>query len=114
MTAVEIIQATKAEGLLVTLSGGSIKAIGEQSVVNRWRPALLENKIDIIALLKSQPGGPAENTRPFPTWCNPRCNCFHRLELPGLDMVQGCYQETNNKNWTWARLDNLATCPKGI
>jgi len=112
MTAAGIIQAAKAEGLIVTLSpGGSIKAIGEQSAVNRWRPTLKEHKAEIINLLTRQPGG-MQPTRPaFPEWCNPHCESFHRLELPGLDMVQGCYQETNSTHWRWSRLDKMKNCP---
>ena len=31
---------------------------------------------------------------PPPEWCNrPHCDCFNRLEIPGLEVVLGCYQK---------------------
>ena len=51
MKAQAIIDAATAEGLVVDLSqNGSLKAIGEQEVVDRWRPVLTQHKAEIIKL----------------------------------------------------------------
>ena len=110
MNAAEIIRAVKAEGVVVALSpSGSIKAVGNESVLNRWRPALKDHKAEIIQLLKKEPGG--QTARPFPSWCNQSCEHYHRLELPDLEMVQWCCQETDSTHWRWSRLDRMTCCP---
>lgn len=50
---------------------------------------------------------------PIPVWCNTRCGNYHRLEIPGLDVVQGCYQETDALNWRWDHINKMKKCPKG-
>jgi hypothetical protein len=113
MTAAEIIQAAKADGVDVALSpGGSINATGEQAVVNRWQPTLKEHKPEIINLLTRQQGG-ADTAQLIPDWCDSRCDCFHLLEVTCLEMAQGCYQETDTTHWRWSRLDKMKSCPLG-
>lgn len=114
MTPAEIYRAAGADGVIVTLSaGGAIKATGEQSAVNRWRPALVEHKAEIIKLLNDQPDGSATTTpAALPSWCDPECSCLHRLELPGYAVVMGCYQEDGTSNWKWLRLDKINCCPR--
>ena len=141
MTAVEIVLAARGEGVIVALSpSGSIKAIGEQSAVNRWRSILSGNKTDIVNLLNNRQAdalvSKAEvstlvstlvstgvsiavstdraGTPPFPLWCDPHCECLCRLKLPGLEIVQGCYQESGSTHWRWSRLDKINNCPKAM
>jgi len=53
-----------------------------------------------------------KTTRPsLPEWCNSGCDCFCRLELPGIEVVQGCYQEISVTNWIWSRIDKMNRCP---
>jgi hypothetical protein len=67
MTAVEIIQAAKVDGVTVSLSpDGTIDVIGKPQVAHRWHPILLEHKIDILHLLSRQavtPPDPAKEGR---------------------------------------------------
>lgn len=73
MTPVEIVQAAMGDGVRVTLSPtGTIKAIGEQSAVNRWCSILRENKAEIIRHLT---GGTYQATVPEP------CRECARLEI---------------------------------
>lgn len=114
MKAAEIIKAATAEGLVINLSpGGSLKAIGEQDVVDRWRPLLKQHKAEIINLLATgKPGGAIEATRPtVPTWCNAGCEHFHKLVVPDLGTVLWCCWETDPANWRRLRIDALAGCP---
>ena len=53
MTPAAILNATKAEGVNLALSGtGTIKATGDGVVVNRWLPLIREQKAGIIAALQ--------------------------------------------------------------
>jgi hypothetical protein len=103
MTAVEIMQAAKRDGLIITLSpGGSIKATGEQSAVNRWLPLLKEHKAEIITMLSTRPE--------IPDWCKAGCQGLEAIELPLEGPTWGCVQQCYDfKQWT--RLDGLACCP---
>ncbi|MBV5316901.1 MAG: hypothetical protein JZU50_03745 [Desulfobulbaceae bacterium] len=113
MTATEIIQATRADGLDIALSpDGKIKVNGKRPVVDRWRLTLIEHKDEIIHLLNREPGGSVGPAPSIPPWCDPRCECFCRLEFPGLDVILGCYQEADSRQWRWSRLDKMAHCPK--
>ncbi len=114
MNALAIIEAATAEGLVVDLAqNGSLKAIGEQKTVNRWRPLLKQHKAEIINLLKAKPGGAGEAARPtLPSWCNPRCDCYHRLELPEIGTVQWCCFEQDETHWRRDRIDTMQSCPR--
>jgi hypothetical protein len=122
MNALAIIEAATADGLAVDLSPtGSLKAIGAQETVNRWRPLLKQHKAEIVNLLSKEPGGAIEATRPtVPSWCNPRCGCYHRLEVPDVGTqeanatqrnAQWCCQETDETHWRRDRLDTMSGCP---
>jgi len=113
MTPVEIYRAACAEGVVVTLSAaGTIKAAGEQSAVNRWRPALAEHKIEIIKLLAGHPGGPAATTRPaLSNWCRNDCLSLEAIDLPGEGPVPGCLRPGPGVE-QWTRLDWLRSCPR--
>ena len=53
MTPVQIIERAAADGVRLVLSSvGTIKASGEQVVVNRWLPAIREHKPGIVAALQ--------------------------------------------------------------
>ena len=114
MNALSIIEAATAEGLTVNLSPtGSLKAIGEQEAVNRWCPLLKQHKAEIINLLSKKPGGAIEATRPtLPSWCNPRCDCYHRLELPEIGTMQWCCFEQDETHWRRDRIDTMKSCPR--
>lgn len=52
MSAAEIIQAARWDGVGITLSSvGTLKAAGEQTAVNRWRSILVEHKAEIVTHL---------------------------------------------------------------
>lgn len=52
MSPIEIIERATGEGVLLALSpSGSISARGEQSVIDRWLPAIKQSKAAIIAEL---------------------------------------------------------------
>lgn len=104
-----IIDAATAEGLVVDLSqNGSLKAIGEQEVVDRWRPVLTQHKAEIINLLSREPGGAIEATRALPHWCRIDCPGLERIPLPNEGEVAGCVHPVTG---TWRRLDWLTGCP---
>lgn len=114
MNALSIIEAATAEGLTVNLSPtGSLKAIGEQETVNRWRPLLKQHKAEIINLLATdKPGGAIEATRPtVPSWCNVRCEHFHKLSIPDLGTVLWCCWEDDSTHWRRVRVDSMTECP---
>lgn len=114
MNALAIIEAATADGLVVGLApGGSLKAVGEQEVVDRWRPLLKQHKNEIINLLATdKPGGATEATRPtLPNWCNARCEHYHRLEVPDVGTMQWCCWEDDIKHWRRERIDTMSKCP---
>jgi len=116
MNALAIIEAATADGLAVDLSPtGSLKAIGEQETVNRWCPLLKQHKAEIINLLSKKPGGAVEATRPtLPSWCNSRCDCYHRLELPEIGTMQWCCFEIDKTHWHRDRIDTMRGCPMEV
>lgn len=60
-------------------------------------------------------------TRPtLPSWCNPRCDCYHRLEVPDVGTqeaiatqrnAQWCCQEISETHWRRDRIDTMSGCP---
>ena len=117
MSALAIIEAATAEGLTVNLSPtGSLKAIGEQETVNRWRPLLKQHKAEIINLLATdKPGGAIEATRSsVPSWCSARCEHFHKLSIPTLGTVLWCCWEEDSTHWRRLRVDAMNSCPMEV
>lgn len=52
MKPVTIVQQAEIEGVDLFLdSRGNLKAVGDQAVIDRWRPILIEHKPGIVALL---------------------------------------------------------------
>ncbi|ADW16663.1 hypothetical protein Despr_0483 [Desulfobulbus propionicus DSM 2032] len=114
MNARAIIEAAVTDGLVVNLSPtGSLKAIGEQEAVNRWRPLLKQHKTEIINLLSGKPSGEMQATRPtLPNWCNARCDHYHRLDVPDVGTMQWCCWETDERHWRRDRIDTMSRCPE--
>ncbi|HCZ14281.1 MAG: hypothetical protein AW09_002466 [Candidatus Accumulibacter phosphatis] len=55
MSAAELIEEAKAQGVILALSpDGTITATGEQSVVDCWLPIIRENKLGIIRALQRE------------------------------------------------------------
>ncbi len=109
MNALAIIEAATAEGLVVGLApSGSLKAVGEQEVVDRWRPLLKQHKVEIINLLSREPGGAVVATRPLPSWCRGDCPGLEVIPLPNEGDVAGCVHPITG---AWRRLDWLTECP---
>ncbi len=107
MNALAIVEAATADGLVVDLSPtGSLKAIGEQEAVNRWRPVLKQHRAEIINLLSKKPGGAVEAARP--RWCRTDCPGLETLPLAGEGDVAGC---VNPVTGTWRRLAWMGQCP---
>jgi len=109
MTPDEIVRAAMEDGVLVTLSPiGTIKAIGEQSAVNRWLSILQENKVDIVLHLSDT----NDTMTPLPAWCRPDCSSLEVISGVG----PGCVREMENGPWLeeWRRLDTMTTCPKRL
>ena len=53
MNPVTIIQQAEIEGVDLFLdSSGNLKAVGDQPVIDRWRPAISEHKLGIVFLLR--------------------------------------------------------------
>lgn len=48
---------------------------------------------------------------PVPEWCNARCDCYHRLELPEIGTMQWCCFEQDDANWRRDRIDTMTACP---
>ena len=114
MSALAIIEAATAEGLTVNLSPtGSLKAIGEQKTVNRWRPLLKQHKAEIINLLATdKPGGATEAARPtVSSWCNVRCEHYHKLSIPDRGTMAWCCWEDDSTHWRRVRVDSMTKCP---
>ncbi len=112
-TATALLQSAEAHGIVLWVDGDQLRYRARQAVSDGMKERIRENKAEIINLLKSKTCGSDETTRvAFPDWCNPRCECFHRLELPGLEVVQGCYLENDERNWQWAKLDKMKSCPR--
>ena len=60
MTPAAIINEAMADGVSLTISpAGTIKATGDGAAVNRWLPAIRENKAEIVAALKVGAGDTA-------------------------------------------------------
>lgn len=53
MNPTTIIEKSMADGVLLKLSNGSLKATGDPSQVDKWLPAIREHKPGIIAALSS-------------------------------------------------------------
>lgn len=52
------------------------------------------------------------HTRPtLPSWCNSKCEHYHRLELPVTGEMQWCCWEMDEKNWQRSRIDMMTGCP---
>jgi hypothetical protein len=113
MNALAIVEAATAEGLIVDLSqNGSLKVVGDQETVDRWRPRLKQHKAEIINLLNAKPGGVVKATRPtLPSWCNSMCKHFHRLDVPEVGILQWCCQEEDSTHWRRDRIDCMSDCP---
>ena len=67
MTPTEVIERAAADGVLIALSAsGSISAKGVQSAIDRWLPAIRQNKAAIIGLLQpSEDGWSSADWRAF-------------------------------------------------
>lgn len=103
MNALAIVEAATAEGLVVELSlNGSLKAVGEQEVVDRWRPLLKQHKAEIVILLSGVN---------LPNWCRADCDHYHRLEVPDVGTMQWCCQDDDYRHWRIARINRLSHCP---
>lgn len=109
MTAMEIIEAASAEGLVVDLSPtGSIKAFGEQEVVNRWQSLLKQHKAEIIGLLCTVQDCESQATRQrIPCWCLPGCIGLEYIFLPKEGEIAGCVNPFTD---SWCRLDLRDRC----
>ncbi len=108
MNGASILEAVTSEGLVVTLAeSGSLKVAGEQEMVNRWRPLLKQYKAEIIRLLSKQSG----DAPTLPSWCNSRCEHFHRLEVLDLGTMQWCCQEMDETHWRRLRIGTMTGCP---
>ena len=116
MNAPSIIEAATADGLVVDLAqSGSLKAIGAQETVNRWRPLLKQHKAEIINFLKAKPGGAVEAARPiFPSWCNIRCEHVYKLTIPEIGTMQWCCLERDETHWRRDRIDRMKECPMEV
>ena len=100
-------------GIVLWVEGEQLRYKAKQPVSDGMKDRIREHKAEIIELLSNQGGGPAPPALPqFPDWCNPGCECFFRLELPGLPVVLGCYQETDSTHWRWSRLEKMNNCPR--
>jgi len=108
MSALSIIEAAAAEGLIVDLSqNGLLKIRGEQKVVSRWQPLLKQHKAEIINLLNREPGGAVQATRPLPPWCRTGCPGLEAIPLPNEGEVVGCVHPVTG---AWRRLDWMKQC----
>ena len=56
----------------------------------------------------------------LPSWCNPLCDCYHRLEVPDVGTqeaiatqrnAQWCCQEIDETHWRRDRIDTMSGCP---
>jgi len=104
MSALAIIEAAKSEGLIVNLSqSGSLKVVGDQETVDRWRTRLKEHKAEIVASLI--------RIAKTPSWCSRQCEHYHRLEIPTLGVMQWCCSETDDRHWRRDRIDLMPGCP---
>ena len=67
MSPVEVIERAAADGVLIALSlSGSISAKGVQSAIDRWLPAIRQNKAAIIRLLRpGEDGWSTQDWRAF-------------------------------------------------
>ena len=51
-------------------------------------------------------------TRPtLPEWCNPRCEHFHRLDVPEIGAMQWCCFERDETKWRRDRIGTMTVCP---
>jgi len=43
----------------------------------------------------------------LPSWCNTRCEHYHRLDVPDLGTMQWCCHETDATHWRRNRIDSM-------
>lgn len=94
MTSTEIIQRAFADGVFIAVDGTeSIKLTGDQHAVNKWLPALRENKAFILAVLSPRPPAPCQ-----------RCKRLEVIQIMGA-AVSGClYHAAGPYPDGWQRL----------
>lgn len=108
-----LLQSAESLGIVLWVDGDQLRYKARQPVSDGMKDRMREHKADIINLLNSKPARPVGAKRPtLPGWCNPQCECFHRMELPGSEVVQGCYQALGETNWRWSRIDKAKSCPR--
>lgn len=111
-TVTALLRSAESLGIALWVEGGQLRYKARQPVSDGMKDRIRKHKAEIISLLSTQTGHPEKPDHPpLPDWCNPHCECFHRLEIPNLPVVQGCYREIDEKNWRWSRLDKMNSCP---
>ena len=100
-----LLQSAEAHGITLWADGDQLRYKARQPVSDGMKDRIRQHKAEIIQLLSNQPSEPTDLARPtVPEWCNPRCECFCKLELPGLPVVRGCYLETDTAPVSYTHL----------
>lgn len=107
-----LLQRAESVGLSLWVEGGQLRYRAKQPIGEGLKAQIRERKDDIINLLSKSHGGTAEAIRAaLPSWCNTRCDCYHRLEVPDVGTLQWCCQEIDENHWRRDRLDTMSGCP---
>ena len=102
----DILKSAEQAGVTLWVEGDHIRYKSKQPVGNRLKDQIRQHKAEIINLLSGN-----KQLSYLPGWCNTLCSNYNRLDIPGLGVVQGCYQETDNFNWRWDHLNKMKKCP---
>lgn len=92
MTPIEVLQHALADGVSVSLNGADqVKITGDEDIVNKWLPAIRDNKADIMAAIS-----PLETNNRTWTEGNPfTCKCGYATgwTLDGKTLCPVCYHD---------------------
>ena len=98
MNVSEIMDHALADGVLISLNGAeNIKVTGDEIMVNKWLPAITENKNALLSTL-------AEKKQNSPKPCQ-NCNRLDVLLIGGKP-IAGCVRQLDEGPWQeeWHRL----------
>ena len=112
-TATALLRSTESLGIVLWVEAGQIRYKAKQPVSDGWKSQIRAHKAEIINLLATdKPGGATEAARPtVSSWCNVRCEHYHKLSIPDRGTMAWCCWEDDSTHWRRVRVDSMTKCP---
>ena len=104
-----ILDSAASKGVVIWAEGDNLKYRSGHPLNDTLKEQLRQHKAEILAHLNDQVAPSLAEA--IPAWCSNACECYCRLDLPGMAPTQGCYIQIDKKDWRWSRLDRMASCP---